>query len=34
MCNAEMDSSRLERTYTLFDLLCVGIGVISFKESF
>lgn len=34
VCNAEMDSSRLERTYTLFDLLCVGIGVISFKESF
>jgi hypothetical protein len=28
VCNAEMDSSRLERTYTLFDLLCVGIGVI------
>lgn len=27
VCNAEMDSSRLERTYTLFDLLCVGIGL-------
>lgn len=28
VCHAEVDSSRLERTYTLFDLLCVGIGTI------
>ena len=27
VCHAEVDSSRLERTYTLFDLLCVGIGI-------
>ena len=31
MCHAEVESSRLERTYTLFDLLCVGIGNIIFR---
>jgi hypothetical protein len=29
VCQLEIDHSKLERTYTLFDLICVGIGKMS-----